>query len=50
MDGTQYDMGLTGKIYLCNLQDLGSRYKFWPLAGGYPVGEFGRNPFVSGLV
>jgi hypothetical protein len=39
MDGTQYDMGLTGKIYLCNMQDLGSRYKFWPLAGGYPVGE-----------
>jgi len=40
MDGTQYDMGLIGKIYLCNTQDLGSRYKFLPLAGGtYPVGE-----------
>jgi hypothetical protein len=39
MDGTQYDMGLTGKVYLCNMQDLGSRYKFWSLAGGYPVGE-----------
>jgi hypothetical protein len=39
MDGTQYDMDLTGKIYLCNMQDLGSRYKFLPLAGGYPVGE-----------
>ena len=40
MDGTQYDMGLTGKIYLCNMQDLGSRYKLLPLAGGgYPVGE-----------
>src|SRR5512136_197945 len=39
MDGTQYDMSLTGKIYLCNMQDLGSRYKFLPLAGGYPVGE-----------
>src|SRR5512136_339705 len=39
MDGTQYDMGLTAKIYLCNMQDLGSRYKFLPLAGGYPVGE-----------
>jgi hypothetical protein len=40
MDGTQYDMGLTGKIYLCNMQDLGSRYKFLPLAGGgYPVGQ-----------
>ena len=39
MDGTQYDMGLTGKLHLCNMQDLGSRYKFLPLAGGYPVGE-----------
>src|SRR5512139_3596650 len=39
MDGTQYDMGLNGKIYLCSMQDLGSRYKFLPLAGGYPVGE-----------
>ena len=39
MDGTQYDAGPTGKIYLCNMQDLGSRYKFLPLAGGYPVGE-----------
>jgi hypothetical protein len=39
MDGTEYDMGLTGKIYLCNTQDLGSRYKFLPMAGEYPVGE-----------
>jgi transposase InsO family protein len=39
MDGTQYDMGLTGKTCLCNMQDLGSRYKFLPLAGGYPLGE-----------
>jgi len=39
MDGTQYDVGLAGKIYLCNTQDLGSRYKFLPMAGGYPVGE-----------
>jgi hypothetical protein len=39
MDGTQYDVGLDGKIYLCNTQDLGSRYKFLPMAGGYPVGE-----------
>ena len=39
MDGTQYDVGLVGKIYLCNMQDLGSRYKFLPMAGGYPVGE-----------
>jgi len=39
MDGTEYDMGLSSKIYLCNMQDLGSRYKFLPLAGEYPVGE-----------
>jgi len=39
MDGTEYAAGLTGKINLCNMQDLGSRYKFLPLAGGYPVGE-----------
>jgi hypothetical protein len=39
MDGTEYDVGLDGKIYLCNTQDLGSRYKFLPMAGGYPVGE-----------
>jgi hypothetical protein len=39
MDGTEYDVGLAGKIYLCNMQDLGSRYKFLPLVGEYPVGE-----------
>jgi hypothetical protein len=39
MDGTEYDVGLAGKIYLCNTQDLGSRYKFLPMAGDYPVGE-----------
>jgi len=39
MDGTEYDLDLAGKIYLCNMQDLGSRYKFLPMAGGYPVGE-----------
>ncbi len=39
MDGTEYDVGLSYKIYLCNMQDLGSRYKFLPLAGDYPVGE-----------
>jgi len=39
MDGTEYDVGLVGKVYLCNMQDLGSRYKFLPMAGGYPVGE-----------
>jgi hypothetical protein len=39
MDGTEYDVGLAGKVYLCNMQDLGSRYKFLPLAGEYPVGE-----------
>ena len=39
MDGTEYDVGLASKIYLCNMQDLSSRYKFLPLAGEYPVGE-----------
>jgi len=39
MDGTEYDVGLFGKVYLCNMQDLGSRYKFLPMAGEYPVGE-----------
>jgi hypothetical protein len=39
IDGTEYDMDLAGKIYLCNTQDLGSRYKFLPMAGGHPVGE-----------
>jgi len=34
MDGTEYDVGLAGKVYLCNMQDLSSRYKFLPLAGG----------------
>jgi hypothetical protein len=39
MDFTEYDLGMAGKIYLHNTQDLGSRYKFLPMAGGYPVGE-----------
>ena len=39
MDGTECDVGSAHKVYLCNVQDLGSRYKFLPLAGGYPVGE-----------
>jgi hypothetical protein len=39
MDHTEYDLGVIGKIYLHNMQDLGSRYKFLPMAGGYPVGE-----------
>jgi transposase InsO family protein len=39
MDFTQYDLGMAGKIYLHNTQDLGSRYKFLPMAGGYPLGE-----------
>jgi hypothetical protein len=39
MDGTEYDMGPAGKIHLYNMQDLGSRYKFLPMAGAYPVGE-----------
>ena len=39
MDFTEYDLGRAGKIYLHNTQDLGSRYKFLPMTGGYPVGE-----------
>ena len=39
MDFTEYALGLARKIYLHNTQDLGSRYKFLPMAGGYPVGE-----------
>jgi hypothetical protein len=39
MDVTEYDLGLAGKIHLHNMQDLGSRYKFPPLAGECPVGE-----------
>ena len=39
MDFTEYNLEMTGKIYLHNTQDLGSRYKFLPMAGGYPVGE-----------
>jgi len=39
MDGTEYDVGLAGKVYLCNMQDLSSRYKFLPMAGEHPVGE-----------
>jgi transposase InsO family protein len=39
MDFTGYDLGKGGKVYVHNTQDLGSRYKFLPMAGGYPVGE-----------
>lgn len=39
MDFTECDLGMADKIYLHNTQDLGSRYKFLPMAGGYPVGE-----------
>ena len=39
MDFTEYNLGMAGKIYLHNTQDLGSRYKFLPMAGEYPVGE-----------
>jgi len=39
MDVTEYDLGAAGKIHLHNTQDLGSRYKFPPLAGECPVGE-----------
>ena len=38
-DVTEYDLGMAGKIYLQNTQDLGSRYKFPPLSGECPVGE-----------
>jgi hypothetical protein len=39
MDGTEDDLGMAGKIHLHNTQDLGSRYKFAPMAGEGPVGE-----------
>lgn len=39
MDFTGYHLGVAGKIYLHNTQDLGSRYKFLPMAGDYPIGE-----------
>jgi hypothetical protein len=39
MDVTEHDLGVAGKIHLHNTQDLGSRYKFPPLAGECPVGE-----------
>lgn len=39
MDVTEYDLELASKIHLHNTQDLGSRYKFPPLAGECPVGE-----------
>ena len=41
MDATEYDQRAADgeKIHLHNTQDLGSRYKFLPMAGGYPVGE-----------
>ena len=41
MDATEYgEWAVDGeKIYLHQMQDLGSRYKFLPMAGGYPVGE-----------
>jgi hypothetical protein len=39
MDGTAYDLGVAGKIHLHNAQDLGSRYKFPPMAGECPLGE-----------
>jgi len=39
MDVTEYDLGVAGKIHLHNMQDLGSRYKFLPMAGECPVGE-----------
>jgi hypothetical protein len=39
MDGTEYDLGMAGKIHLHNTQDLGSRYKFLPLVGKDMIGE-----------
>jgi hypothetical protein len=39
MDVTEYNLGAPGKVYLHNVQDLGSRYKFLPMAGACPVGE-----------
>jgi hypothetical protein len=39
MDFTGYALGMADKIYLHNTQDLGSRYKFLPMVGEYPVGE-----------
>ena len=41
MDATECDLRAADgfRIHLHNTQDLGSRYKFLPLAGGYPVGE-----------
>jgi hypothetical protein len=39
MDVTEYGLEGTGKVYLHNTQDLGSRYKFPPLSGECPVGE-----------
>ena len=41
MDATEHDRRAADgeKIHLHNTQDLGSRYKFLPMAGGYPLGE-----------
>jgi hypothetical protein len=39
MDFTGYELGIADKVYLHNTQDLGSRYKFLPMAGAYPLGE-----------
>ena len=39
MDFTEYALEQVGKVYIHNTQDLGSRYKFVPMTGGYPEGE-----------
>src|SRR5512139_549797 len=39
MDATGYSLGMVDKIHLHNTQDLGSRYKFVPMAPAYPEGE-----------
>jgi len=39
MDGTQYDVDLSGKLYLCNLQDLGRGISSCPWQERLSVGE-----------
>ena len=48
MDFTGYPVEIRGKVYLHNTQDLGSRYKFLPMAGTYPVGEEVAGPLAGG--
>jgi hypothetical protein len=39
MDPCEYQQHDAAKVYLNQMQDLASRYKFGPLAGGIPCGE-----------